>query len=38
MELARALNDIVPRLRNIIFKARENEYTDESFFEHYSQG
>jgi len=34
MELARALNDIAPRFRNIISKARENEYTDESFFEH----
>ncbi len=38
MELARALNDVASRLRNIISKARENEYTDESFFEHYSPG
>jgi len=34
MELARALNDVASRFTDIVSKARENEYTDESFFEH----
>ena len=34
MELARALNDVASRLRDIISKAREKGYTNERFFEH----